>query len=288
MSNVFQSIAGELPELERRTGGVRQLMEHAVASRLLCLFLGWDWYEQKIAFRDDPDEWMHNLRGDKSPTGRIVYNNRVNRLGDAIYTLLWTKTKGLDALKKRFLERDIKPCFVEAEIASFFAYNGFAVEIMPETGVRGEDFDMTIQKNEITISVEVTAKEDAPLTIETIINTLKKKRTQVPAHRSAVLYMRIPAEWMRNPHYAYEIFSVAFAEFFRRSQRFNAVVLVWEDTIPALDGALIGMSFHACHNNNARHPVSDLEQLLELRVTPDGRRLIAYSFLDWIKSIETK
>lgn len=81
MPNVFRLIAGELAELERRTGGVRQLMEHAVASRLLCLFLGWDWYEQKIAFQDDPDEWMHNLRGDKTPMGRIVYSNRVNRLG---------------------------------------------------------------------------------------------------------------------------------------------------------------------------------------------------------------
>lgn len=202
--------------------------------------------------------------------------------------MLWTKTKGLDALKKRFLERDIKPCFVEAEIASLFAYNGFAVEIMPETGVRGDDFDMTVQKNEITISVEVTAKEDAPLTIETITSTLKNKRTQVPAHRPAVLYMRIPAEWMRNPPYAYEIFSGAFAEFFRRSRRFNAVVLVWEDIIPVLNGALVGMSFRAGYNNNARHPVPGLEQLLELRVAPDGRRLVAYSFLDWIKSIETK
>jgi|SRR5712692_6518595 len=95
MSNIYESLAKELVEVDRQTNGVSQLTEHAMASRLLCLYLGWDWYRRKIAFQDDPDEWMHNLRGDDSQFGRIIYSSRVNRLGDAIFTLLKAGAKGL-------------------------------------------------------------------------------------------------------------------------------------------------------------------------------------------------
>src|SRR5207244_5450332 len=68
--NTYISLAQELPEVRQQMNGVRQLIEHAMAARLLTLFFGYDWYQQKIAFRDDPDEWMHNQKGDTG-TNRI-------------------------------------------------------------------------------------------------------------------------------------------------------------------------------------------------------------------------
>jgi hypothetical protein len=86
-------LAKELPEVRQQTNGIRQLTAHAMAARLLTLFFGYHWYQQKIAFRDDPDEWMHNQKGDTG-THRILYGRQVTQLGDCIFTLLKGQFKG--------------------------------------------------------------------------------------------------------------------------------------------------------------------------------------------------
>lgn len=286
MENIFKILARELPDVERQTGNVKQLTEHAMTSRLLALCFGWEWYQQKIVFRDDPDEWMLNLKGDTS-TNRALYGRRVKQLGDAIFTLLKGQFKGADILKQRFLTRATKPCFIEAEIASLLTYNGFQVEVIGETGIRGEDFDLAATRDGVTLSVEITAKEDGPLTFQTVSNTLKGKRTQVPPHRPAVLYMRVPADWMAKPNENQPIFNEAFVDFFQRSRRFNAIILVWEVVVPFTVGAFTQMTMWGCFNNNARHPYPNLS-LLTPTMAADGQVQLAYSFTDWLKGLEAK
>jgi hypothetical protein len=260
--------------------------EFAMAARFLYVVLGQDWCEQKITFRDKPDEWMHNRKGDTS-IGRIVYGHRVVRLANAFFTLLEQRAKGFDTLRQRLQTRATKPCFVEAEIASLLVYNGFEVEIIGETGVRGDDFDLSAAKDGVVLSVEVTAKQDGPLTVQTIINTLRAKRTQVPAHRPAVLYIQVPPEWMRDTQRAQNIFTQAFCEFFKRSRRFNAFVLVWEEVLPFMGGGFPQMFWWGCYCNNPRHPYPYM-QLIEPIARPDGHPGIAHSFFDALKRSEAK
>jgi hypothetical protein len=287
VGNIFAKLAKELSEVRRQTNGVRQLTEHAMASRLLALFFGWDWYQHKISFREDPDEWTHNLKGDTS-INRVIYHKRVVQLGDAVFTLLKRESKGGDLLKQRFHTRPTKPCFVETQIASLLAYNGFEVEIVGETGIRGEDFDLAVTRDTVTLNIEITAKEDGrPLTVQTISNTVQSKRTQVPQHRPAILYMRIPAEWKATLRESHAIFNEAFADFFQRSHRFNAIILVWEDVMPFMSGAFTQITMWGCYNNNPRHPYPHMN-LLEPMASPDGQVLLAHSFLDWLEGLEAK
>ena len=176
---------------------------------------------------------------------------------------------------------------METEIASLLAYNGFELEIIEETGIRGNDFDLAATKEGITFSIEVTAKEDGPLTVKTISNTLNNKRTQVPPDRPAVLYIRIPAEWMRDTSVAQPIFTEAFSEFCLKSSRFNAMVLVWEEVTPFLNGGLMQMHIWACYNHIPRHLHSEV-YLMEPVEAPDGRKLLAHSFFDFLKSVQAK
>ena len=288
MGNIFEKLASEITDVEKQTKGIRQLAEHGMCARLLCLYFGWDWYERKVAFRDDPDGWMHNLKDDPG-LGRVVYNSRVVRLADAIFTLLNGRFKGAEDLKQRFLTRPTKPCFAEAEIASLLAYNGFDVEVVTPTGVRGQDYDLAATRDGTTVSIEVTTKEDGPLTVETISNTLDSKRTQVPADRPAILYMRIPPEWMRSRRTGQAVFTQAFVDFFKSSRRFNAVILFWEDVVPFASraGGWTGMTVWGCYNNSPRSPYARMN-LLEPITAPDGRVLLAHSFFDWLKKLEAK
>lgn len=268
----------------QQANGIRQLAAHAMAARLLTLFFGYDWYQRKIAFREDPDAWMHNQKGDAG-TNRILYERRVTQLGDCIFTLLKSQVKGLDALRNRFLTRETKPCYIEAEIASLLAYNGLQVEIIGESGIRGEDFDLAATKDGVTVSVEITAKEAGPLTVQTLTNTLKSKRTQVPSNRPAVLYIRVPAEWDPSLPENHEIFNAAFNDFCRGSRRFNAIVMVWEEVLGFMGGAFTPMTMWACHNNNPRHPYPNVDLLFVPKAAHDGQVLLAHSFFEFLEHL---
>jgi hypothetical protein len=129
------SLCEQLDFIEAKTGGIRQLVGHGMASRLLALFFGWGWHNQKVAFSSTPDDWMLNGNDDwlranpiNPDVRRLVNNHRVIRLADALFTLLIGHARGLETLKRRFLERATKPCFIEAEIASLLVYNGCEVE----------------------------------------------------------------------------------------------------------------------------------------------------------------
>jgi hypothetical protein len=285
ITNPFKEMLEQIPDVERRANGDRAMCEFTFAAALLELSYGTDWYQRKIKLRAKPDEWMHNLQGDQSE-GRILYHHRVVRLGNAVFTLLQAKTKGWDTLKGRFQKRATKPCFVEAEIASMLVYNGFDVEIKNEVGIRGEDFDMAATKDGVTLEVEVTTKEPGPLTVNTIKNTIKGKRTQVSGNHPAVLYIRIPSEWMEDGHAALQMFTEAFLDFWSRSTRFNALVLVWEEVKLFGSGGRVQMKMQACYVN----PPSHAHPFLNL-ITPVedslGRSLLANSFYDFLKSKQT-
>jgi hypothetical protein len=138
MADWVEFLCEELTRVEEQTNGIPQLVEHGMASRLLCLIFGYEWYEQRIKLRSEaPDEWMLNgsdawlaANPVSDDARRIVHTHRVIRLANALFTL--ANVKGFDALKERFLCRDTKPCFIEAEIASALVCNGFQVTVVKE------------------------------------------------------------------------------------------------------------------------------------------------------------
>lgn len=316
MANTFHLLVEELSRSEEITGGNRQLVEIRIASAFLLLAFGREWYERKIAFRDDrPDPWMMNgsdrwlkripsaavpmspgwWREDTSglwlkiaktdDVRRLVYGHRVVRLANALFTLLLGKAKGFDVLRERLRRPNTEPSFVEAEIASLLVFNGFEVEIVKETGIRGDDFDLLATRGGSTVSVEVTSKREGKLTVQTVKNTLDSKRNQVPPHRPAILYMHVPAEWMKGRR-AFIVFSRAIRDFFLRSRRFNAIILISEEVVPFLNGGFPRTEMQPCYSHIARHPFTWME--LFTPMPKDGKIQCAQSLLQWLKKHRTK
>ena len=136
---------------------------------------------------------------------------RANSVGDQQRTL----TNLADSsLEKPHSDRPTKPCFIEAQIASLQAANGFRVEIVGESGLRGRDFDLVASRDGIVLNIEVTGKDDIPLSAKTVRNTLTSKRTQLPVTGPAIVYMHVPATWMQDLKSAQATFSEAFIEVF--------------------------------------------------------------------------
>jgi hypothetical protein len=284
--NIFIELAEHMAHLESKTSGVRQVVEVGVASAFLQIFLGTDWCSRKIIPVATPDGWMQNrLRSDATNTSWITYFGRVVRLADALFTLVQSRAIGIEALRKRFHNRPTKPCFIEAQIASLQVANGFRVEIVEESGLRGRDFDLVASRDGVVLNIEVTGKDDIPLSAKTVRNTLTSKRTQLPITGPALVYMHVPANWMRDLKSAQAAFSEAFIDVFTRSRRFNAVVLVWEHVTATLDGGTSHLRLWSCHNNNPRHAF-DRWDLLDLPRGADGRPRLANSIYDFLKAVQ--
>lgn len=285
--NIFVDLAEYMTELESTTSGVRQVVEVGVASAFLQVVMGIDWCRRNIRPVATPDKWIQNrLRSDATNTSWIIHFHRIIKLADAFFTLLHSQADGFDVLRNRFHARPTKPCFIEAQIASLQAANGFKVEIVGESGLRGRDFDLTARRDGIVLNIEVTSKDEIPLSAKTVRNTLKSKRTQLPTTGPAILYMHIPANWMQDKKAAQAIFSEAFSDVFSRSRRFNAVVLIWEYVMATPVGGTSNVELWPCYNNNARHQFD--RELLDLPLDADGRPRFANSFYDFLKGVQAR
>lgn len=251
---VPEQLADELIEAGERLEDDLLGLHYRMAFCIIRFYLGEPWATQKVRLQHEFDPFMLN-EFDEGSDNRFTHQNRVTQLGDALFRL--RNCTNFDVLCERFRSRDTKPCFTEAQIADSFANNGFQIEIVQETGVRGADFDFIAHGTCQDISVEVTAKEQAPLTVAMVKNTLTEKRSQVPADRAAILYIIIPEEWAADAHVAETTFSEALGNFFEGSRRFNAVVLVWEATLALGEGRIFALTYRPYENPLSRHPIDD-------------------------------
>jgi hypothetical protein len=285
-SNFFLDLAKAMVEIESSTSGVRQVVEIGVASTFLKAILGTDWFDRNAKPQAKYDRWMQN-RLRPEGTHWIIYFHHLLRLADAWFTLIHGGVTSGDILRKRFHERPTKPCYIELQVASLLSVNGFHIEIIGESGVRGRDFDLSATQDTISLSIEITGKDDIPLTANTIRNTLRGKRTQIPTNRPAILYMHIPAIWMRDRAQAQRTFTEAFESSFRNSHRFNAVFLIWEDVIPNEHGGLSETTLWPCYNNYPRNPFNKWS-LLDLQTDSTGKPRFAISLYDFLKGVQAK
>lgn len=255
---VPKDLAEELIGAAGMHGNTTPHLRIAMAYPIIFYYLGNPWYKERACLSDDPDPFMLNER-DEEGENRWVYQDRLVGLADALFQL--RDCKNFDALRERFWERETKPCFTEATIAKNFSSGGFEVEIVRESGVKGEDFDFVARKGSLEITVEVTAKEATKLTAETVRNSLKKKRKQVPGDRPAILYVIIPEKWTENGDDAYKILSNAVEDHFRSSKTFTAICFVWYAKVNLGGGRIFALTYHPFEHPSPRFPVENLKFL---------------------------
>jgi hypothetical protein len=194
---------------------------------------------------------------DEERENRLTHQRRVITLADAIFGL--RASVGHDSMVRRLRERDVKACYFEATTAAQFIDDGFSVAITNEVGVRGADFDFSAICGCQNIAVEVAARDDGQLSVQTIANTLKGKRSQFPKDRPGILVIVLPDEWAQNTAVAEQILTNTTRQFLARdTQRINAVAYVWSRTILLPQGRVIADAIRPYFNPNPRHPIADM------------------------------
>jgi hypothetical protein len=112
--------------------------------------------------------------------------------------------------------------------AKAFFRAGFKIEVRPETGQLGSDFDFAATCQNVTVNVEVTALEEKEFYEKTALNALRKKRKQLPKDHPAVIFCVIPAQWEKIGKNINDWSAVVARRFLSGTRRVNVLVFQLE------------------------------------------------------------
>jgi hypothetical protein len=220
-------------------------------------FLGLEFCEKYAKPIDAPDPYMMN-----SPTNatdqQFFHQHRVSWLANYLFFL--QNEKGFDLLIQRFTSnRDMRSVNLEAMVATDYKKDDFSIEILPSSGVRGQDFDFKAFNNSGgVVNVEVTGCTNATFSASTISNILQTKRSQLPkSDGPSLVYCILPQDWLQqNPNLKSDV-ERATLEFYTKSQtkRINAAVFIIPEMTRIDDGAYFTVGHFPVANSSTRFPL---------------------------------
>jgi hypothetical protein len=173
-------------------------------------------------------------------TGDIWYGFplRIILIGETLFLL--RSCKGFSEICRRLKTRDLRPAYYEMLAAKAFFRAGFEIDVRPEIGRRGSDFDFSATRVGLTVNVEVTALKEKDFYENTAINALDRKRKQLPADTPAVIFCVIPAQWEKIGKDLNQWSEIVASQFLRSTRRINAVVFQLERHIDTSPGRTTG------------------------------------------------
>lgn len=206
-----------LPQQARTNG---QSESFALACGVLRGFMDADWIERHVV-SDRKKKGFLSI-DETDPHRREMSLFRVMDLAEVIYNL--QTAPGFDECITRMRDGDIEGTYAELDFGRMLYLNKVPFRFVVAQGTVGLDYDV-----EILYPEDIVASADAKCKIEgtefsenTIENTLKKARKQLPDTMPGVIFVKVPPRWIAEPTRVAAMFSVA-QKFFRTTQRIVSV-----------------------------------------------------------------
>jgi len=131
-----------------------------------------------------------------------VQTYRVIDLAESLLNL--QNTKGIDGCVNRMkTAKNPEDCLAELHIAKMLFINGWEFWFVVRKLVRGEDYDFELKYGNHIICGEAKCKiESTPMSAKTIESVLQSNRNQLPADKPGIFFVKVPQQWMIEPHFA--------------------------------------------------------------------------------------
>lgn len=244
---------------------------HAMAMEVILTTLGPDWWTRNCTIGAiKPDEFLE--RRDDSEDSTYNYQDRIVKLGHMLYAL--KDCKGYEVFITSLKTRDLAPSFFELWVANILQQNGFDIQFVATSGKKGEDYDLTAERDNICLSVEAKSRRDgAVLRSPTMRNTLEKARKQLPSSGPGVIFISIPNEWTMKAENENTI-GTDIKTFFRSTARVNYIMLIWHRWISLETGRTSASLVQQYDNPTPRSPIAlgKLVKPLEAPITLDPEK----------------
>ncbi|MCL6684469.1 hypothetical protein [Sphingomonas alba] len=217
--------------------------------------------DRKAAFLDFPDN---------SP-GRIPWQQtiRLTQIAQALFVL--RRQPGFREVCRRLGTReDMRSAAFEAFAAQMFGERGFSVMARPETGRLGEDFDFAVRADDgMEINVEATSLTVRSFSEGTIMSALRKKRSQLPNDKPAVIVCFLPGTWREQIGDLVGVLTPIALRFLRGTKRINHLVFCEDLMSPFEKGGSASFHIIGFRNHFVRFAAPRLDRMIVERLWND-------------------
>ncbi len=231
-----------------------------ISVELLKVLVDNEWTNQAIFPNNHPatspavQEAIEFLR---TATIGFQFQERISRLAVRLYNI--QNVTGLDRVINSLRAGDIALAYAEIEASDFFFRRGIQHEFVTPSGIKGNDYDIRLTTHGVNCEVKHKIEDTAP-SKETLERTLSAAKAQVPLEEPAILFIKIPVEWVRCPEIS-AIVERTKGTFFPRSSNILGIIIHWEEPSSEREGAFF-WKFRYEINSSCRFENSELSNLI--------------------------
>lgn len=231
-----------------------------ISIEILRVLIDNEWTNQAIFPNNHPttssavQEAIKFLRAD---TIGYQFQERVGRLAVRLYNI--QNVLGLNRIIGSLRAGDIALAYSEIEASDFFIRRGVQHEFVTPSGIKGDDYDIRLVAQGVNCEVKHKIEDTVP-SKKALERTLSAAKAQVPSEEPAILFTKIPVEWVRCPEIS-EIVERTKGTFFPRSSNILGIIFHWEEPSTEREGAFF-WKFRYEINSDCRFENSELSNLI--------------------------
>jgi hypothetical protein len=253
------------------------LTSGALACEVMIHFFGYDWFRTNVgSAQGRPDPYL--TVDDRDIESQYVHQHRGIELGRLLFEV--QAVPNFLAVAERLKSQPAEDVVLELRVARLLSRSGHEVSFHPPSPVPGrKSYDLDVGFNESHLAVEVKAKlDEIDFSRSSLHGTLKKARQQLPHRGPGVIVIKIPQAWTADTSFTSEA-EPLMEELLRNSSRLNAIVLVWDEWLPASpSGRAVVTRFRTFVNQRPYADVPAIDSLIPALV-PKAAAPTALPFL---------
>jgi hypothetical protein len=209
------------PEIRAESAHLAFRMRLAV----ICHFLGTRWCQHNIEQDAAHSRPAGFLRLDYTPG--LQGQRKISRISDLAEMLFNLQhVEGFDNRVHQMRTGSIEATFAEFDLARFLYIHDIAFKFVTPSGMKGEDYDFRVEYSDgRNACVDAKCRiEAAEVRADTIMNSLKDARTQLPRDEPGIIFVKVPQTWFEQAGVRQDI-SAVVAGFLRNTGRIVSVVV---------------------------------------------------------------
>jgi hypothetical protein len=199
------------------------------ARYILAEVFGEDWINENVGPASAPGDFLKNAFANE--TDAAAHFMRVTTLAEMILNL--QRISGYsDCASQLETVAQIESTFAELEVGKLLYLYGIPFEFNTRTFVKTEDYDLHIwcrNGREAFADTKCKLETGAP-SENTILNSLKQARTQLPPRQPGIVFLKVPRAWIEDENYTAALAEIAIG--FMRTTRRVVSVKFYTTSVP--------------------------------------------------------
>jgi hypothetical protein len=163
---------------------------------------------------------------------------RISDLGELLFNL--QHVPGFDERIEEMKSESPESYMCELHVARMLFINDWQFRFVNKSGTRSKDYDFEIEMPDLEKPICVEAKckiESTPISADTVFTTLSSSRTQLPADKPGVFFVKVPQDWMAHPTFP-EQMAEATTRFFNTGTGRVVSVVIYIEPVTFGDGGI--------------------------------------------------